>query len=469
MNRFATLQRAFHALGHAPAALVTLPVVTAAVLGLAPAPALAQLPPPPASMDPADALNPVSIVNGIGIKVGEGTVFHPQFGIETGVVSNVFYEDGEDGGTVTAGLLRILAEVGTGSLPNQRLNIKTTGDDLDPSTTQTVTSTDVGDFQYSANLYASWDQYLSTNDNVMSQGGLGGGLLLRGIVNPQQALQFAFQEHFSRQIRATNFESRDDTNRDVNALSLRLNYLPPGRSLGGWLYYQNTIDVFEANSQRFANRMHNTLGLRVNWQWLPLTRVYADVSQGYNTGLSDSTEKVNSYPLTAVAGIQTALTLNVTLNAHLGYTNGFYAEGPSYSNVAAGALLGYRYSPLGRVTAMYAFKHEDSINANFYRDHVFQGSIEQYLVPFVVFARPEVRLRRYEGTIVMGTAGDTRDDLILSTTVGMRYSFRDWIAGTLDYQLSLVDTDFTYDTGGGLVDDPSYIRHELLLGIRAAY
>jgi hypothetical protein len=243
---------------------------------LAPALALADdgLPPAPPSMDPGDALNPVSVVSGIGIKVGEGTVFHPQIGIETGVVSNVFYQSAN---SVAAGLLRILAEVGTGSLPNQRLNIRSTGDDQDAATPQTYTTNDTGDFQYSANIYASWDQYLSSNDRVMRQGGLGGGLLLRGIVNPQHPLQFAFQEHFSRVIRATNFESSDDTNRDVNSLSLRLNYVPIGRSLGGYLYYQNTIDVFEQSTQQFANRLHNLAGLHVNWQWLPLTRVFVDV------------------------------------------------------------------------------------------------------------------------------------------------------------------------------------------------
>src|SRR5262245_45419143 len=133
---------------------------------LAPARALADdgLPPAPPSMDPGDALNPVAIVTGVGIKVGEGTVFHPQIGLETGVVSNVFYQNTSP---VTAGLLRILAEVGTGSLPNQRLNIRGTGDDQDAATPQTYTATDTGDFQYSANLYASWDQYLSGNDRVM--------------------------------------------------------------------------------------------------------------------------------------------------------------------------------------------------------------------------------------------------------------------------------------------------------------
>lgn len=417
-------------------------------------------------MDASSAVNPVSIVSGQGVKVGEGTVFHPQIGIETGVVSNVFYQQD---GLVTAGLLRILAEVGTGSLPSQRLTIKTTGDDRDPMTPQTPTVASTGDFQYSADLYASWDQYLSTNANVTAQGGLGGGLLLRGIVNAQHPLQFAFQEHFDRVIRASNFESQADTNRDVNTLDLRLNYVPYGRSLSGYAYYQNTIDVFEASSQQFANRLQNLVGLRVKWQWLPLTQVFVDGSAGYYTGIGSS-QKVNSLPVTAIGGIQTALTLNTTLNAHIGYANGFYASGPSYSSLVAGVLFGYRYSPLGRVTALYSYDHADSINANFYRDHLFQGTIEHYFVPFIVFARPELRLRQYEGTIVMGTTGvSTRNDLIVGATVGMRYSFRDWLAGTLDYQLQAIQTDFRYDAGRGRIVDPSYVRNELLVGVRAAY
>ena len=439
----------------------------AGMLGsIAPAFADDGLPPAPPSMDPEDAVNPVSIITGSGIKVGEGTIFQPQVGIETGVVSNVFYQQS---GPVTAGLLRILAEVGTGSLPSQRLDIHATGSDQDANTPQTFTTPNPGDFQYSANLYASWDQYLSADNNVTSQGGLGGGLLLRGIVNPQRPLQFAFQENFNRIIRATNFESRSDTNRDVNDLSLRLNYVPPGRALSGYAYYENTIDVFEASSQQFANRLHNTLGLRVNWQWLPLTRVFVDVSEGFFTGIGNS-QKVNSFPFTAIGGIQTALTLNTTINAHAGYTNGFYASGPNYAGLTAGVLFGYRYSPLGRVTALYNYVHEDSINANFYRDHQFQFSVEQYFVPFILYAQPELRLRQYVGTIVLGTTGNTRDDLIVGATVGVRYLFRDWLVGTLDYELSAIQTDFRYAVAvGAMTVDPSYVRQELLVGVRAAY
>jgi hypothetical protein len=133
-------------------------------------------------------------------------------------------------------------------------------------------------------------------------------------------------------------------------------------------------------------------------------------------------------------------------------------------------MFGYRYSPLGRVTAQYSYNHTDSINANFYSDHLAQVTFEQLFAPFVVYARPELRLRSYEGTIIMATNGsNTRDDTILAATLGVRYNFRDWIAGTLDYRIEAIQTDFRYDAGDGLIVNPSYVRHELMLGVRAAY
>ncbi|HEX8107955.1 MAG TPA: hypothetical protein VF516_09525 [Kofleriaceae bacterium] len=425
------------------------------------------LPPFPAWIDPSDAVSPIALVQGGGIKVGEGTVLQPQVGLQTGVVSNVFYQNTN---AVTAGLLRLLIEIGTGSLPIQRLNPAVADDGTTPPAPGSPTPVlESGDFQYSANAYLSWDQYLSTNDNVTAQGGLGGGLVLRGLVNPQRPLQFAAQEVYSRLIRPVNFESQADANRDINNVSLRLNYVPTGRSLSGYLYYQNTIDVFESSNQQFANRMLNQFGVHLDWAWLPLTVVSADLSGGYNTGIGSS-EKVTSTPLTATAGIGTALTLSTTISAHIGYANGFYASGPSYSSVQGGVLFGYRYSPLGRVTAQYDYSQYDSINANFYSEHLVALTLEQYFASFILFARPELRLRSYQGTIVMDVNGSTtRDDTIVAVTVGMRYNFRGWLAATLDYNLQDDQTDFRYTVGRFANLDPSYIRHELMLGVRAAY
>jgi hypothetical protein len=51
----------------------------------------------------------------------------------------------------------------------------------------------------------------------------------------------------------------------------------------------------------------------------------------------------------------------------------------------------------------------------------------------------------------------------------MRYNFRGWLAATLDYNLQSDQTDFRYTVGRFPNLDPSYVRHELMLGVRAAY
>jgi hypothetical protein len=411
-----------------------------------------------ANFDPENMVAPVSTVEGPGVKIGEGTTLYPVFGVETGFVSNVFYTPDNP---QAAGVLRLLAQIGAGSLNTVRL---TPADESD-------TNKSPGSFQYRANLRASYDLMLSGDQAVQGTGGLGLGATLRGLTNPAGRWSFGFDDEFVRLIRAANFETDANTNRDINALTLNLLYHPADSSISGFAYFTNTIDVFERSQQQFANRMLNVFGLHPQWRWLPQTYVYADLSIGYNTGIGSSV-KVSSTPLTTIAGIATLLTLKTTFDVHAGYTNGFYSAGPSYSDPTVGTSIGYRYSPFGRVMLSYDWVYADSVNANFYRDHVIRLWWQQLVVPFAIMVQPEVHFREYQGvsTIVAG-APDTRDDTIISVVAGVSYSFRNWIAAALDYHFTDVATDYRYMcTGMCTVPqlDPSFVRHELLLGLRVA-
>jgi hypothetical protein len=409
------------------------------------------------SFDPDQGTAPIDSVEGRGVKVGEGTTLHPKFGASTGVVTNVFYEE-ED--TIAAGVLRLSAQVGAGSLSGLRL--------VPAEVTPTSASLPKGSFEYRADLRVAYDFLLSSNDTVWETGGLGLGATFRGMTNPNGPWSFGFNENFSRLIRAANFETDANTNRDINTLSLNLLYHPAGRSLAVNAYYNNTIDIFERSEQSFADRWMHRFGLRPMWRWLPETVVFADVSWGVTSALGDSSTKVTSYPLQAVAGVATLLSAKTTLNFQAGYVNGFYSSGPSYSSVTIGAQLGYRYSPLGRATLGYNLLYNDSVNANYYRDHVIALNVEQLFAPFVFVAQPEVHFRRYEGTLVMGTSGETsRDDVIFSLISGLRYNFRNSLAATLDYHFTTVQTDFAYMVDM-IVDDPGFTRHQLLAGVRWA-
>lgn len=412
-------------------------------------------------ISPEGALAPISIVEGPGLKLGEGTVLHPIFGVETGFISNVFYEESDP---VSAGILRLVAQIGTGSLSPQRLTASGAGDTLPAG------QHNVGSFQYRLDLRLSYDLYLSDEAALKAQNGLGIGALFRGAVFPQRTWSFLYLDNFQRQIRATNFESTSSTNRDINRLQLGLQFAPGGRAITSLLHYENVIDYFEDEDQQFANRMQNLIGLTVSWRALPVTVFFADVTQGFVGGLgSEADNKNSSYPLTATVGAQTQLTLATTLVGRIGYTNGFYADGPSFSALVAGVQFGYRYMPTGRITALYDYNHQDSINANFFRDHHFRVLLEQQFFPFVMTLQPEIRFRRYEGVMqVIGGGPDTRDDLILSAAAGARYNFRQSFAGVLEYRFSSIETDYRYMASPGVVDDPSYVRHEIVLGVRAA-
>jgi hypothetical protein len=411
---------------------------------------------PVGQFDPDDAVAPITTVEGPGIKIGEGTVLHPAFGLEGGYTSNVFYSATNPQG---AGVLRAMAQLSTGTLGPMRM----------AAAPDSEAAVEPG-LQYRASLRASYDALLSGESIIRDTGGLGVGATFHGVVNPAGAWTFGVDEDFSRIIRAANFETSTNVNRDLNAFGVNLLWHPVDRAVSGYLYYNNTLDIFEQNQGIYPDRFMHRFGIHPQWKIFPETQVFVDVSAGINTGLG-TTPKDTSFPLIAVAGIQTLLTLNITLAGQIGYTNGFYTNGsPSYSAPTGGAELGYRYSPFGRIQLNYSWQYADSINANFYRDEVISALLVQEVRPLVLEVQPELHFREYDGiaTLIPG-AVDTRDDTIVSVIAGVHYVFRNWIAATLDYHFADVSTNYRYPaTAMGEPFNPSYVRHDILLGVRVA-
>jgi len=409
------------------------------------------------SFNPDMGTAPIDMVEGRGVKIGEGTSVYPVIGMQTGVSSNVFYEEAN---TNAAGILRLMGQIGAGSLSALRL--------APAESSGSGESTNKGGFEYRAELRLAYDLMLSNNDTVQGVGGLGVGATFRGMLNPMGPWSLGFNENFSRLIRAANFETDSNVNRDINTLSVNGLYHPQGRSLALNIYYNQMIDVFERDEQSFADRWSHRFGVRPMWRWLPETVFYVDASWGVTTGFGGDSMKVTSYPLQAVGGVATLLGAKTTINMQAGYVNGFYSAGPSFSGVTVGAQVAHRYTPLGRATLRYNLAYNDSVNANYYRDHEIALNIEQLFVPFVLMVQPEIHFRRYDGTFVTNTGGEaSRSDFIFSVIGGIHYNFRNSLAATLDYSFSTVQTDFQYMVDG-VVDDPGFARHQLMAGLRWA-
>jgi hypothetical protein len=395
-----------------------------------------------------------TIIEGAGVRVGEGTVMHPVVGVETGVVDNVFYMDTNG---ISAPFLRALAELNFASLSQQR--IETSPDE--------GARPDQGDLQWRAGVRVIPQIYLSGNESVTSQDNIALGANLHALVFPQRTWRFGIDNDFIRDNRPTNFESRSTINRDINLLGFAVRYEPDGRALSYNVRYLNRIDVFESSSNAFANRIQHQLGFRMNWQWLPITRVYADVTWGIYGGLGSSSNRNDSFPLRGVIGIQTAITTDTAVNFRVGAGKGFYSAGPDVFQPIVGLQFAYRYSPNGQLLAMYSYDFTDSIQANFFRDHLFEIGENHAFGRVTVATTLDMRLRNYQGINVPGITGPPeRSDFLLDFGLSPRYYIQDWFAVTVDYDLVMDSTDYRYMTGGMTIN-PSYVRNQLLAGVRA--
>ncbi len=397
-------------------------------------------------LDPVRVVSPLTLVQGDGIKIGEGTAFYPQVGLETGYESNTFYQADNP---VGAGLLRLLVEGGIGSLSKGRLG------DSPP-----------GELVFEANAYAAYDQYLSSNGAVTDQSGLGLGFHGNVLVHPEGTVSFYANDGYDRILRPNNFESTSNATRDINTAMLRLDIHPEARRLMGSIAYTNTVDVFENNSL-YPDRVLNTLAGQIGYKLFPLTTASLTVTGGYDTGIGNTT-KVTSYPVVAKLGLATALTVNTSFLAEAGYTQGFYTSGPDYQAFYGSAYFEYRYNDLSAFRLRYAYLHNDSVNANFYRDHVIQGWLEHKVERFGVYLAPEVRFRQYEGLNPPLMGSTVRDDVIAAAAIGVRYQFRNWVSASVQYRIVDDSTDYRYTSGATMLD-PSYLRHEVFAGVRLAY
>lgn len=410
-------------------------------------------------------------VEGPGYPLGEGTVVHPTLGAEVGFTDNVFYADSS---RRASGILRLIAEAalaskkiepdeGTGAIDGAAFDDGSAGAPAEPAGQKV---------EFRAGGRLAFSEWLSPESTVRSQRDLAADLNGSITVNPQGAVAFDASDHFRRDTRPTNFESFGGANRDSNQLALGLRYQPGGRTLNIGARWENLIDWFEDPDQRFANRMINTIRARSEWEFFPYSKAFVDVSYGFigpfaADGGSIAPAKREAQPIRGGLGIATAITEIFTVKASLGWAYAAYQGGAGYNTPIVGAEVGYRYSPVGRIVLEYAWDHKDSVNADFYGEHLLGARLDQQFGPRIVAtATGEVRWRTYEG-IPMDVGPSTRGDLLFAVGARAQYVLRDYLAIVADYRTEVDQTD--YRTTFQDVDDPSFVRTEVSVGVRAAF
>jgi hypothetical protein len=407
-------------------------------------------------------------VEGPGYPINEGTVIHPVVGAELGLTNNIFYESSDER-PLSTGIFRLVAEA---AIASKEIEEEPVDPLLLEDGDEAPAEPAAQKVQFRLGGALRYEEFISPEATARAQRTLGADIKGNVVVSPEGTFAFVGDEHFVRDTRPTNFESFDSNNRMSNRLGLALKYQPGGRTLSGILKWENELDYWEDGDQRFANRMINAIHARSEWEFFPYTKAFADVSYGFIGGfgsenLDGMAFKRSAQPIRGGVGIATAITEIFTVKAHFGWGYASYSGGASYNAPIAGVEIGYRYIPTGRVVVEYNWDRRDSVNADFYIDHGFVGRIDQQFDRVVLTAKAEAHLRSYKG-IPMAVGPATRDDVILALGARGQYVLKDWLAIIAQYDVVADQTDYRSSFGGDS-DDPSFVRHELSAGVRAAF
>ncbi len=433
-------------------------------------------------MHPASTWAQEAVVEGPGYPIGEGSVLHPSVGIQTGFDSNVFHEQSDGTAAPTLRLRGAVSIASQGNdAPSEQTLIVDDGDAAD-SRRDVAPSLD---FRLTAAL--TLERYLSGNVNLSNQNRLSnriGGMIDGKLdTNPRGPTSFYLDGRLLRVLDLVNYESYGN---NLNRVLLRAKTgfwtRPGGGALRLGANYRLDLDFFESADSDFANRIHNQFAARAEWLFLPLTRFYFDTSFGLFSPLSTAScdrVKRRSYPLRIQAGAASALTELTTVRGHIGYGKGFYrgfdncdgldGTNDDFSQLLFGAEIGHRYSPFGRITVAYEYDVQDSVQANFYRDHALLATVHHQVELVLIRAGLDLRARGYRG-IPAGLGGaPSRDDVIVRLFGKGYYFYRDWLAFTGELDILSDQTDYTYSLPNGGSMGLSYNRVVLQLGAVAAF
>ena len=416
------------------------------------------------------ALAQEAVIEGPGVALGEGAVFHPSVSLETGVISNVFYEDGDraDNDPVASAVARLIASFSIASQSHKPPGEVEPAIESEDTPVEEPPPPATVDFRFGGQFILNG--YLSDKEKVREQTDVGVGLNGDVVFLPEGNVSFRLSDQFLRDARPANFESTHNLNRDYNHFTAGGTLQPQGRTISVGARYENVIDRFESDEAAFANRLQHLIALRGEWRLYPYTKFFADASLGFFDALgSDGMDyKSSSMPMRLQVGVGTALTEVTTLRGYIGYANGFYDEGPNFSNAIGGAEFGYRYTQYGRLRLVADYNFNDSLQANFYRDYSLLAYLDHQFGLVVLGAHAGFRFRTYRGVPDELGGAEDRDDVLFNAALNGAYLLRDWLAITARLEALVDATDYTY-MAGGLTDDPSFTRYEAYLGVSAAF
>lgn len=421
---------------------------------------------------------------GPGIRVGDFEL-HPGIGVEGGYDSNVFFADGDPGGTPVVGsaLLRVTPHLNFSTITAQR---EAEGEAREGGTSASPT------VQFRGGLSASYYAFFAAEarNNVAFDGDL------NLVILPDRPFSIILHERFSRVVRPFTEQrgeglgdARIAFGRNQNDAGVALAFGTPGRVLAGRVGYSLLFNFFDGEQFQFANSLTHQFSGTANFRFLPQTAIVYDFDGQYRTYPSfvpgtASALVTDGFVLRSRIGINGAISNTISLSAMVGYAAGWYEVRDDFDSVVGQAELRWQASNNVKLALGYDRNFTPSYIGNFMRNDRGYANF-QLLVggSFLVGAEASLGLISFgvpvaaDGRTALGSNPDgtpQRSDIRVSASAFAEYRFTNWLGLNATVRYTGDYTDYRYVVGDAVgappvIDPAGYDKFEGWLGVRAFY
>lgn len=396
-------------------------------------------------------LGPVMNVTGSaapGVRLGDAMVLHLGIGAEVGWDSNVFYTSSNEKNSF---YLRLSPMFDLTNRPRQGRRLI--------------------QFDFHGGLdYLEW---LTGDANLRSLRQFNVNAGLQAAFFNYSPYNFVIFDNYVRSTQPPYTETSFNIDRDTNEVGLRINLSPGGGRLTFNLGYLFGIDYFEVQQLKDFDVQYHRMDLRASWKFLPKTAVYINATEiVYLYPHPGTYMHPDSYPLRVDAGLQGLITTKLTVNAWVGYANGFYVSGPNPNTAIGGLSLAWKPTILSTGTLGYEHDFVNSyLGSYFDLDQVYL-SWTQLIWRFTGFLRASYANERYQGIIPNGPSAETvtgRADNYFTLNARVDYPFKDWLIGSVGYDLQANLSNGALNLGVAGLLPVNYTKHVVYLRLTLAY
>jgi len=416
----------------------------------------------------AQMLAPIRYNEGPGVKLSESLEFHPGIALEGRYDSNVFLTSSRNNQQVIgAPYLRVIGHLHLTTTSPQRLE-DTSGKRAHRKVA----------FRLKGAL--AYREYFPVTDTYSTQvkdrrslevdAGMNLELFPDGFFTAR-----IFDDYVRSNPQWAGMNPNAPRNSNRGGLAFRLS--PGGRRITLELGYSINLDMFDDALYASSNKYYHEVNFSAKWRLLPKTAVFLQASEQFISYYDTSPPAGNhllvnsdSKPLRIYLGGSSLFTPRFSMMGRIGYGNGFYDEGDSYSMLLGSLELRFHIGPTAKIKGGFEHLFSDSLYGNYFTDELAYVGYDHLVINRILLhLKGEYRWRSYSGLPAGSGINELKNHLV-QLNVAADYKIRSWVYVGLGYDLGLryLASDYLPSLQGGVyVND--FVKHQVYAKVGVSY